>query len=81
MINKEYITKTLKDNKINLSKKYHLTFIGIFGSVTRDDFRDDSDIDILIDYDQPIGIEFIDLAHFPDHQFRVTLILFFCLAL
>ena len=36
--------------------------IGIFGSFTREDFKDDSDIDILIDYEQPIGIEFIDLA-------------------
>jgi uncharacterized protein len=62
MINKEQIAKALRDNKINLSNKYHLKSIGIFGSVTREDFRDDSDIDILIDYDQPIGIEFIDLA-------------------
>ena len=42
--------------------RYHLTSIGIFGSFTREDFREDSDIDILIDYDSPIGIEFIDLA-------------------
>ena len=42
--------------------KYHLTSIGVFGSFMREDFRDDSDIDILIEYDQPIGIEFIDLA-------------------
>ena len=42
--------------------KYHLSSIAVFGSFTRDDFRDDSDIDILIEYDQPIGIEFIDLA-------------------
>ena len=42
--------------------KYHLTSIGVFGSFIREDFRDDSDIDILIEYDQPIGIEFIDLA-------------------
>jgi uncharacterized protein len=62
MVNKEHITKALKDNKLDLSTRYHLTSIGIFGSFTREDFRDDSDIDILIDYDQPIGIEFIDLA-------------------
>lgn len=62
MVNKEHITKALKDNKLDLSARYHLKSIGIFGSFTREDFRDDSDIDILIDYDQPIGIEFIDLA-------------------
>lgn len=62
MIDKEHITKALKDNKVDLATRYHLTSIGIFGSFTREDFHDDSDIDILIEYDQPIGIEFIDLA-------------------
>jgi len=62
MIDMEYITKALKDNKSALAARYHLTSIGIFGSCARKDFRDDSDIDILIDYNQPLGIEFIDLA-------------------
>ena len=62
MIDKEHITKTLKDNKADLATRYHLTSIGIFGSFAREDFKDDSDIDLLIDYDQPLGIEFIDLA-------------------
>jgi len=62
MINKESITNILKANKLDLLARYHLKSIGIFGSFNRDDFKDDSDIDILIDYEQPIGIEFIDLA-------------------
>ena len=62
MIDKENITNILKANKLDLLARYHLKSIGIFGSFTREDFKDDSDIDILIDYDQPIGIEFIDLA-------------------
>jgi len=62
MINKDNITNILKANKLDLLTRYHLKSIGIFGSFTREDFKDDSDIDILIDYDQPLGIEFIDLA-------------------
>jgi len=62
MIDKEYITKVLIAKKLELMDKYHLKFIGIFGSFAREDSRDNSDIDILIDYNQPIGIEFIDLA-------------------
>ena len=62
MIDKAHITKTLKDNKVDLITRYHLTSIGIFGSFTREDFQEDSDIDILIDYNSPLGIEFIDLA-------------------
>ena len=62
MIDKENITNILKANKLDLLARYHLKSIGIFGSFTREDFNNYSDIDILIDYDQPIGIEFIDLA-------------------
>lgn len=37
--------------------------MGLFGSIVRDDFHDGSDVDILVDFDQPIGIEFIDMAN------------------
>jgi uncharacterized protein len=62
MVDKSKISSVLAANREKLVLKYHLKSIGIFGSFTRDDFTDDSDIDILIDYDQPLGIEFIDLA-------------------
>lgn len=62
MSSKGNITLILRENKARLISKYHLTSIGVFGSFNRDDFRDDSDIDILIEYERPIGIEFIDLA-------------------
>ena len=48
--------------KPELAHKYHVQTIGLFGSVVRDDFMTNSDIDIVVDFDRPIGIEFIDLA-------------------
>lgn len=36
--------------------------IAIFGSYGRGQQTKDSDIDILVDFNKPIGIEFIDLA-------------------
>lgn len=63
MTDKMKITIILKENKLRLTSKYHLTSIGVFGSYARNDFREDSDIDILIEYDEPMGIEFIDLAN------------------
>jgi len=56
------LQNTTVEDQLDLLARYHLKSIGIFGSFTREDFNNDSDIDILIDYDQPIGIEFIDLA-------------------
>lgn len=63
MIDKAKLVKTLKDKKIEFVSRYHLKSIGIFGSFNRDDFQDDSDIDILVEFDRPVGIEFIDLAN------------------
>jgi predicted nucleotidyltransferase len=42
-----------------------------YGSVTRFDyFPGKSDIDIIVDFSQPIGIEFIDLADLLEEKFH-----------
>ena len=61
----ETIKSTLSKLKPELAKKYHVSSIGLFGSVVRDDFSDlKSDIDIIVDFSKPVGIEFVDLAEF-----------------
>ncbi len=58
------IKQILENLKPELSEKFHVSSIGIFGSVARNEMRIDSDLDIIVDFDQPIGIGFIDLANF-----------------
>ena len=58
------IKKILQQLKPELVQRYHVQTIGLFGSVVRDDFSSSSDIDIIVDFNQPVGIEFIDLAEF-----------------
>ena len=60
----EVIKQELKSLKPELSERFHVSDIGLFGSITREDFNDTSDIDIIVDFRKPIGIEFIDLADF-----------------
>ena len=50
--------------KPELASKYHVSSIGLFGSIVRDDYSSSSDIDIIVDFSQPVGIEFIELADF-----------------
>ncbi len=57
------IKSQLKRMKPQLASKYGVNEIGLFGSITRDDFSTDSDVDIVVDFDRPVGIEFIDLAN------------------
>lgn len=56
------IVEILKELKPELVDKYHVSSIGLFGSIVRDDFTPESDVDIIVDFSQPIGIEFVDLA-------------------
>ena len=56
------IQKKLLSIKPFLVTKYHVSELGLFASVVRDDFSPMSDVDIMVDFSRPIGIEFIDLA-------------------
>ncbi len=58
----EQVKNTLTLLKPELLAKYPIATLGLFGSVVRDDFTDESDIDIIVDFNDKIGIEFITLA-------------------
>jgi predicted nucleotidyltransferase len=56
------ILKLLSQNKSELEKKFKVSRLALFGSYARGDQRPDSDVDILVDVDPSIGLEFVDLA-------------------
>lgn len=56
------IRTTLSINKDRLFNKYGLKLLAIFGSYARNQQSNTSDVDILVEFDKPIGVEFIDLA-------------------
>ncbi len=58
------IKKKLKNLKPILEKKYKVKNIGIFGSFARNEANENSDIDILVEFYENIGWEFIDLKEF-----------------
>jgi predicted nucleotidyltransferase len=64
------IKNTLTPLKPELTNKFFVNSIGLFGSIVRDDFNESSDIDIIVDFSEPIGIEFIDLADFIESKLR-----------
>jgi predicted nucleotidyltransferase len=67
----ENIKTGLKNLKPELSTKFHVSTIGLFGSIVRGDFSPStSDIDIIVDFSRPIGIEFIDLANYLENTFH-----------
>ncbi len=65
-----HIKETLYINKDHLRIKYGVSLIAIFGSYSRGQQTKDSDVDILVDFKRPIGIEFIDLADELEHLLK-----------
>ena len=64
MYDKIQILKILKERKPELQKRYPISELGLFGSFARGDNSDQSDIDILVDFDGRIdGFDYIRLAH------------------
>lgn len=56
------IKQILEYHKQRLKDKYHIKSIGLFGSVVRGDITTHSDVDILVDFEKPIGLDFVSLA-------------------
>ncbi|MBZ9729227.1 nucleotidyltransferase family protein [Salegentibacter sp. JZCK2] len=62
MQNLEEIKVKLRAHKNALSKKYHISKLSVFGSYARGEQQENSDLDILVDFKENIGIKIIDLA-------------------
>jgi predicted nucleotidyltransferase len=62
MISLETIKNKLVEHKQRLYSRYGVSNIAIFGSYARNQQNDRSDLDILVEFNKPIGIDFIDLA-------------------
>ncbi len=58
------IEKMLKRYKPFLKKRFKVKEIGIFGSYVTGEESKESDIDILVEFYEPIGWEFFDLKEF-----------------
>lgn len=56
------IEKALSSHKSRLLRDYPIKSLAIFGSYSRKEQNDDSDLDILVEFSDRIGIRFIDLA-------------------
>jgi len=61
MLVKQEIEQKLINLKPLLSQKYHIKQIGYFGSFATGNANENSDIDILVDFDSPIGWDFFDV--------------------
>ncbi|MEN6611622.1 MAG: nucleotidyltransferase family protein [Methanoregulaceae archaeon] len=64
MTSVDEIQKILHECLPEIREKYGVASIGIFGSWARGEEGPDSDIDIIVDLDRPIGWELVDLSDY-----------------
>jgi predicted nucleotidyltransferase len=61
------IQQTLREQETFLAKKFGVKIVGVFGSYVRQEQRQDSDLDLLIELERPARISLIGLVELEDH--------------
>ncbi len=67
MLTGEQIIKVLREKYPYLAAKYGVKRIGIFGSYAKGMFDEASDVDLIVEFERPIGLKFIELVEDLEH--------------
>ena len=60
----EEIKSIINSYRKELEEKYKVKSIAIFGSYARKEQTENSDVDIMVTFSEPVGLEFFGLANF-----------------
>lgn len=76
MLSRTEIETKLQQIKPLLTDKFHISSIGYFGSYATGQQTDNSDLDLLVEFSEPVGWEFFTLECFLEQTFglRVDLV-------
>ena len=69
MGNRTEIIRKIKEQYPFLLKQYGVRRIGIFGSVALDSAGPDSDVDIVVEFERPIGLKFMEFIEYTENLF------------
>jgi len=68
----EELIQILAEHKSEIQKKFKVKSIGIFGSYVRGVRRKKSDVDVLVEFAEPVGMfDFLDLEEYLQNIFRL----------
>ena len=63
------VIEKIKTNYQYLAAEFGVKRIGVFGSVAKKLDNDESDIDLIVEFERPIGLKFVDLAEYLEWLF------------
>jgi len=64
MLTKEKITEILHEKYPYLASEYGIKRIGLFGSYVKGRPTETSDIDVVVEFERPIGFRFIEFTEY-----------------
>ena len=68
-MDKNEIIRLIKEHYDFLSDEYNISRIAVFGSAAKDTMIENSDLDILVEFKHPIGLEFVNLVEYLETLF------------
>jgi len=64
-MNRDQVISILSEHSIELAREFHVKSLALFGSVSRDEAEPSSDVDLLVEFDGPVG--YFGLFALQDH--------------
>jgi predicted nucleotidyltransferase len=64
MVTRAQLLKLLREQYPYLATEYGIKRIGIFGSYAKGEPEETSDVDIVVEFERPIGFKFIELVEY-----------------
>lgn len=64
MLDREEIVKLLRENYPYLAAEYGVARMGLFGSYADGQPSETSDVDLIVEFDRPIGFRFVEFAEY-----------------
>jgi len=69
--NRETVLQELRKLKPDLEKQYGVTKIGIFGSFARNEIREDSDVDVVVEMREPDLFYMVHIKDVLEKRFKI----------
>ncbi len=64
-MNRDEVLHILRSNATTLRERYFVRSLALFGSVVRNEARAKSDVDLLVEFDRPVGLlHFVGTAQY-----------------
>jgi len=64
VLTKEKIAEILRENRSFLASEYGVKRIGLFGSYAKGHPTEASDIDLLVEFERPVGFRFLEFTEY-----------------